>query len=141
MSHRQARRPQGQSDQEGIKYGDVFDVMGLTSPTPTTGDLRWTAPTPTPTPSSSGAVDQSAVNGTITIGEALEATALSVGDKPVDQGDAAAIQAAEARAGGLIINVTQPSGLGATARDAATHNARVASDYNMITISDVLSVI
>lgn len=31
----------------------------------------------------------------ITIGEALEATALSVPDKPVDQGDAAAIQAAE----------------------------------------------
>ena len=29
----------------------------------------------------------------ITIGEALEATALSVPDKPVDQGDAAAIQA------------------------------------------------
>ncbi|CAI0574779.1 unnamed protein product [Linum tenue] len=34
----------------------------------------------------------------ITVGEALEAVALSVGDKPVDQADTAAIQAAEERA-------------------------------------------
>ncbi|KAJ0960113.1 hypothetical protein J5N97_000107 [Dioscorea zingiberensis] len=37
---------------------------------------------------------------TITIGEALEASAQTAGDRPVDQSDAAAIQAAEVRATG-----------------------------------------
>ncbi|XVF80804.1 hypothetical protein PTKIN_Ptkin15bG0104900 [Pterospermum kingtungense] len=109
-----------------------FDVRRTTpspTPTPTRGDSQWTAPSPTP---------PVAVNPTgITIGEALEATAISVGDKPVDQGDAAAIEAAEARAAGLDVN--EPSGLGAKAQAAATFNTRVAYDYNMITISDVLS--
>ncbi|KAM4115952.1 hypothetical protein ACJW30_02G013500 [Castanea mollissima] len=41
-----------------------------------------------------------------TIGEALEATVQSAGAKPVDQGDAAAIQAAEARAPGCTSKVT-----------------------------------
>ncbi|MBA0875749.1 hypothetical protein Goshw_004063 [Gossypium schwendimanii] len=38
--------------------------------------------------------------GSITIGEALEAAAISAADKPIDQSDAAAIQAAEMRATG-----------------------------------------
>ncbi|KAF4392370.1 hypothetical protein G4B88_005329 [Cannabis sativa] len=50
-----------------------------------------------------GAVlDKDSVN----IGEALEAAALSMGDKTVDQSDASAIQAAEMRATGR--NLTQP---------------------------------
>ncbi|EOX94721.1 Late embryogenesis abundant protein D-34, putative isoform 2 [Theobroma cacao] len=107
------------------------DVRGITpfpSPTPVRGDVGWTT-SPTPT----GAVDH---NG-ITIGEALEATAISVGDKPVDQGDAAAIRVAEVRAAGS--NVTQRNGLGATAQAAATFNDRVSYDYNKMTISNVLS--
>ncbi|XVF32556.1 hypothetical protein REPUB_Repub17cG0092400 [Reevesia pubescens] len=104
------------------------------SPAPARGDVRWTTPSPTTTPTPAGAVDKSGIS----IGEALEATAISVGDKPVDQGDAAAIRAAEARAVGRS-NVTQRSGLGATAHSAATFNARVAYDYNKITMSDVLS--
>ncbi|XVE77799.1 hypothetical protein DITRI_Ditri13aG0091700 [Diplodiscus trichospermus] len=109
------------------------DVRGATpspSPAPTREDLRWTTPSPTPTPVS---VDPSGIS----VGEALEATAISIGDKPVDRGDAAAIRAAEAKAIGR--NETQPSGLGAKAQAAAAFNARVAYDYNMITISDVLS--
>ncbi|EXB39393.1 hypothetical protein L484_025090 [Morus notabilis] len=73
----------------------------------------------------------------ITIGEALEATALSVPDKPVDHlGDAAAIQAAEVRATG--INLTLPGGVGATAQSAATFNAQLIADEYMTTISDVI---
>ncbi|KAG5567569.1 hypothetical protein RHGRI_002942 [Rhododendron griersonianum] len=70
----------------------------------------------------------------ITIGEALEASALGAGgDKPVDLSDAAAIQAAE-RATGTIL----PGGIGAAAQSAATHNIRTSGDEDKITISDVL---
>lgn len=61
-----------------------------------------------------GAQDRDA----ITIGEALEATALSAGNKPVNQSDAAAIQAAEIRASGSI----HPGGVAATAQSAASRS-------------------
>ena len=76
----------------------------------------------------------------ITIGEALEASALTRGgDKPVDQSDAAAIQAAEMRATGK--NEIVPGGLAATAQSAATKNARTMADLQKTTLSDVLAVI
>lgn len=75
----------------------------------------------------------------ITIGEALEASALTrAGDKPLDQSDAAAIQAAEMRATGR--NDIQPGGLGATAQSAATRNTRLLPQLQKTTLSDVLSV-
>lgn len=74
----------------------------------------------------------------ITIGEALEAAALSAGDKPVDQSDAAAIQAAEIRATGH--NKIIPGGVAATAQSAATLNARTMLDENKTKLSDVLAV-
>ncbi|XP_052192660.1 late embryogenesis abundant protein 47 isoform X2 [Diospyros lotus] len=61
--------------------------------------------------------------GSITIGEALEATALTSGRKPVDYSDAAAIQAAEVRATGRA-NIV-PGGVAAAAQSAAIRNARV----------------
>ncbi|KAJ7980032.1 late embryogenesis abundant protein D-34-like [Quillaja saponaria] len=64
-------------------------------------------------------VNQSA----ITIGQALEATAHTAGNKPVDESDPAAIQAAEVRATGS--NVITPGGLAATAQSAAAYNAGV----------------
>ncbi|KAM6578830.1 hypothetical protein CsatB_030667 [Cannabis sativa] len=77
-----------------------------------------------------GAVlDKDSVN----IGEALEAAALSMGDKTVDQSDASAIQAAEMRATGR--NLTQPGGIGALAQSAATQNPKTT---NKTTISDIL---
>lgn len=85
-------------------------------------------------------VDQAFDLEPITIGEALETTAISVADKPVDSSDAAAIQAAERRATGGTGD-TRQGGLGATAQAAASFNARSAQDVTMITISDVLSVI
>ncbi|KAI3962003.1 hypothetical protein MKX01_021886 [Papaver californicum] len=75
--------------------------------------------------------------GKITIGEALEATALTAGDKPVDQSDAAAIQAAEVRATGR--NVITPGGVAAAAQAAATFNARVSRDEEKTTLGDVLT--
>lgn len=74
----------------------------------------------------------------ITIGEALEACAQSAGNRPVDQRDAAAIQAAEARATGS--NVITPGGLAATAQSAADYNARVDRDEDKIKLRDVLTV-
>ncbi|CAK7346567.1 unnamed protein product [Dovyalis caffra] len=71
-----------------------------------------------------------------TIGEALEAAALSAGEKPVDQGDAAAIQAAEMRATGS--SEVRPGGLASQAQSAADVNPRIMSDENKTTLSDVL---
>ncbi|OMP05046.1 Seed maturation protein [Corchorus olitorius] len=74
----------------------------------------------------------------ITIGEALQTTAISAGDKAIDSSDAAAIQAAERRATGGH-DERQYSGLGASAKAAALFNARATGDVAKITISDVLS--
>ncbi|CAN1271012.1 Late embryogenesis abundant protein 31 [Linum perenne] len=73
----------------------------------------------------------------ITVGEALEAAALSVGDKPVDQADAAAIQAAEVRA--IQSNRIPAGGIAAMAQSAANQNARTMGDENKTTIGDILS--
>nr|GMD66836.1 late embryogenesis abundant protein D-34-like [Ipomoea batatas] len=74
------------------------------------------------------------VSDGITIGEALEATAISAGGKPVDQSDAAAIQAAEVRATGL--GQILPGGVGADAQRAADINARTTRDEFKTKIAD-----
>lgn len=71
----------------------------------------------------------------ITISEALEATAFAVGRKPVERSDAAAIQAAEARATGLDANI--PGGLAAQAQSAAAANAWTARDEDKTKLGDV----
>lgn len=72
----------------------------------------------------------------ITIGEALETTALTAGDKPVDQSDAAAIQAAEVRASGY----AHPGGVASAAQSAADFNARTLNVENKAKLGDVLAV-
>ncbi|KAJ6305735.1 hypothetical protein OIU78_021138 [Salix suchowensis] len=74
----------------------------------------------------------------ITIGEALEATALSCGQRPVEWSDAAAIQAAEVRATGR--TTITPGGVAAAAQSAATINARMTKDEDKTKLSDVLAV-
>lgn len=78
------------------------------------------------------------VQNAVTIGQALEATAHTAGDKPVDQSDAAAIQAAEVRATGS--NVVIPGGLAASAQSAASFNAGFSKDEHKIKLSDILMV-
>ncbi|KAI4350034.1 hypothetical protein L6164_010562 [Bauhinia variegata] len=73
----------------------------------------------------------------ITIGEALEATALTLGNKPVEWSDAAAIQAAEVRATGRT-NIV-PGGVAAAAQSAATLNARATRDEDKTKIADILA--
>lgn len=75
----------------------------------------------------------------ITIGQALEAACQTIGNKPVERSDAAAIQAAEVRATGN--NVISPGGLAATAQAAATFNARMDRDEDKIKLSYVLTVL
>lgn len=72
----------------------------------------------------------------LTIGEALEATAHTLCDKPVEQSDAAAIQAAEVRATGS--NVISPGGLASMAQSAAAYNADCQRDEEKIKMGDVL---
>ncbi|OWM82002.1 late embryogenesis abundant protein D-34-like [Punica granatum] len=73
----------------------------------------------------------------ITIGEALEATTLTLGHKPVERSDAAAIQAAEVRATGRTTII--PGGVAAAAQSAAILNARVARDEDKTKLADVLA--
>ncbi|KAK4257951.1 hypothetical protein QN277_007473 [Acacia crassicarpa] len=73
----------------------------------------------------------------LTIGEALEATAHTVGDKPVEQSDAAAIHAAEMRATGR--NEITPGGLASMAQSAAAYNAGCDRDEDKIKMSDIMS--
>ncbi|XP_047259890.1 uncharacterized protein LOC124892716, partial [Capsicum annuum] len=76
--------------------------------------------------------------GAITIGQALEAAAQTIPGKPVDQCDAAAIQAAEVRATGS--NVIIPGGVAATAQSAAAYNESMIRDEDKVKLGDVLSV-
>ncbi|CAN6303562.1 unnamed protein product [Urochloa humidicola] len=75
----------------------------------------------------------------VTVGRALEAVAATAaGDRPVDQSDAAAVQAAEMRATGA--NATVPGGVAAAAQAAADHNARAGPGEDKVKLRDVLSV-
>jgi hypothetical protein len=78
------------------------------------------------------------VQSPITIGEALEAAVQSAGGKTLDLSDAAAIQAAEARATGSDIMI--PGGIAITAQSAVIYNARVERDEDKIKLGDVLTV-
>ncbi|KAK1431206.1 hypothetical protein QVD17_14503 [Tagetes erecta] len=73
----------------------------------------------------------------VTIGEALEAAALSAGEKPVEESDAAAIQAAEVRATGLMQAI--PGGVASKAQGAASQNARTMRDEDKTKLGDVLA--
>ncbi|KAJ9185887.1 hypothetical protein P3X46_005467 [Hevea brasiliensis] len=75
--------------------------------------------------------------GGITIGEALEATALTAGQKIVEWSDAAAIQAAEVRATGR--TTITPGGVAAAAQSAATLNARTLRDEDKKKLADILT--
>nr|GLL42660.1 late embryogenesis abundant protein D-34-like [Ipomoea trifida] len=124
---------QGVSVQEDDIAGHTFvteavggDVVGQYI-RPPAEEKTLSPPPPTPVFVSDG----------ITIGEALEATAISAGDKPVDQSDAAAIQAAEVRATGL--GQILAGGVGADAQRAADINSRTTRDEFKTKIADVLT--
>ncbi|KAK7401290.1 hypothetical protein VNO78_12656 [Psophocarpus tetragonolobus] len=109
--------------QTNAKHGDVFGVScaaELQSPVVSTG------------------IGSAAIDGDpITIGEALEAVAISTGDKPVDQNDADAIGAAEIRATGE--KKMRAGGVGETAQAAATFNSNTVRVQDMKKLSDILT--
>ncbi|KAI3778421.1 hypothetical protein L2E82_07701 [Cichorium intybus] len=90
----------------------------------------------TPVLQQAGGVGDLHQQGFITIGEALEATSRTTGNKPVERSDAAAIQAAEVRATGS--NVVIPGGIAAQAQSAATLNASTREE-DKVRLSDVLT--
>ncbi|PUZ38961.1 hypothetical protein GQ55_9G238500 [Panicum hallii var. hallii] len=73
----------------------------------------------------------------ITIGEALEATAFSAGDQPVEPSDAAVIAAVEVRATGT--DEAPPDGLAARARAAVDANALAQRQEDRATLRDILA--
>ncbi|KAL8092680.1 late embryogenesis abundant protein 31-like [Apium graveolens] len=70
----------------------------------------------------------------ITIGDALEISALTAGNKPIEQSDAAAIRAAEIRASGY----TQIAGVAAAAELAAEENGQTEHVEDKIKLGDLL---
>ena len=123
----QQNSPRDQRDSR--PQGDVFSVSGDDDEARKQGAG---SSNPGPKIVTMGSVD------TVTIGEALEVTALSLGDKPVDRKDAAAIQAAETRATGD--SKTRPGGLAEAAQEAAATNERTALEEAKVTIADILTV-
>ncbi|KAK9669603.1 hypothetical protein RND81_13G142700 [Saponaria officinalis] len=95
---------------------------------------RYTDPDPNPRPDKMVAPPTTTDRDAVTIGEALEASALTAGDKPINHSDAAAIQVAEMLAIGS--NKTPPGGIGSEAQAAASANLH--SDPK-ITLADVLT--
>lgn len=84
-------------------------------------------------------IGSAAIDGDpITIGEALEAAGISVGDKAVDQNDADAVSAAEIRATGE--QSVRSGGVGESAQTAATLNSHVMRAQDMTKLSDILMV-
>ncbi|CAN6286839.1 unnamed protein product [Urochloa humidicola] len=95
---------------------------------------KFVTPAPVAAAHPAGALGQDAV----TVGRALEAVAATAaGDRPVDQSDAAAVQAAEMRATGA--GVIVPGGVAAAAQAAADHNARAGPGEDKVKLRDVLS--
>ncbi|CAL0320441.1 unnamed protein product [Lupinus luteus] len=73
----------------------------------------------------------------ITIGEAVEGTANTVGEKAVEESDAAAIQAAEVRASRN--HAIKAAGVGASAESAAAHNSECKDEEEKIKMRDIVS--
>jgi len=131
MSHGQPKKPQ--ADYQIPNYGDVFGASSVNDRNVPGKSLEHRTPV-VPTGIGSAAID----GDPITIGEALEAVAISVGDKAVDQNDAAAISAAEIRASGE--TTVRSGGVGETAQAAATFNSNVMRAQDMTKLSDILTV-
>ncbi|KAE9618428.1 hypothetical protein Lal_00047715 [Lupinus albus] len=134
MSQEQPHRPEpnDQSTQhESNKYDNVSNELGSRSLTSKEAAMMKT------TENHALGTTQKSGPG-VTIGEALEATAMTrAGDKAVDMSDAAAIQAAEMRA--TKKNESEAGGVGAIAQSAATKNSRALPYMEKTTLSDVVS--
>lgn len=84
------------------------------------------------------AAEATTQQGAITVGQALEATMQTIGDKPVELSDAAAIREAEMRATGS--NIVTQGGYAASAQSAAAYNTGMIGDEDKIKLRDVLAV-
>ncbi|GAY58299.1 hypothetical protein CUMW_185980 [Citrus unshiu] len=83
------------------------------------------------------AAEATTQQGAITVGQALEATMQTIGDKPVELSDAAAIREAEMRATGS--NILTQGGYAASAQSAAAYNTGMIGDEDKIKLRDVLA--
>ncbi|WOK91579.1 Seed maturation protein [Canna indica] len=83
------------------------------------------------------ATTRSATSRKVTIGDALEATLATDGDKSVDASDATTIQAVEAVAIGM--NAVMPGGVAAVAQAAALANASMNRDEDTTKLCEVVA--
>ncbi|CAJ1958435.1 unnamed protein product [Sphenostylis stenocarpa] len=130
MSHDQPMKPQ--VDHEIPKYSDVTGVSTVNHSNVQEKCVQHQVPV-VPTDIGSAAID----GDPITIGEALEAVAISAGDKAVDQNDAAEIRIAEIRASGE--KSVRSGCLGEMAQEAATFNSQQMRVQDMTKLSDILT--
>ncbi|KAJ4830144.1 hypothetical protein Tsubulata_019930, partial [Turnera subulata] len=128
-----------------VGHRDVSDAAGVKGVTVTETDVpgariiseKVAGQYVQPAPVQSAPAVAGGFQSAITIGEALEATAQTAGNKPVDQSDAAAIRVAEMRAAGGTVVVS--GGLAATAQSAAEYNAQRDRDEEKIKLGHILS--
>ncbi|KAI3996536.1 hypothetical protein MKX01_009368 [Papaver californicum] len=111
-----------EQQQEPVKYEDVFPVSGELASEPQLLAQLLIKAFVHPG-SAQGTKGQVAYGGDGGVGGALEAIALTIVDKPLDQSDSAATQATDVRA--TRRNVITPGGVAAVAQVAATFNAHV----------------
>ncbi|XP_060218089.1 late embryogenesis abundant protein 47-like [Lycium barbarum] len=135
MSQEQPRREEAEQEHESVKHEDVVDVQGSLARKRAVAESigGQVLGKDRKQPSS----ESVSARANITIGEALEATVVTAGNRPVDYSDAAAIQAAEVRATGRT-NII-PGGVAAAAQSAATRNARLTKEEEKTKLAEILA--
>ncbi|CAN4108637.1 unnamed protein product [Withania somnifera] len=138
MSQEQPRREEAEQEHESIKKEDMSDIQG-SSPArkKAVADSIGGQILGIDRKQASASSESASGRANITIGEALEATVVTAGNKPVDYSDAAAIQAAEVRATGRT-NII-PGGVAAAAQSAATRNARLTKEEEKTKLAEILA--
>ncbi|XP_059312181.1 late embryogenesis abundant protein 47-like [Lycium ferocissimum] len=135
MSQEQPRREEAEEEHASVKQEDVVDVQGSLARKRAVAESigGQVLGKDRKQPSS----ESVSARANITIGEALEATVVTAGNRPVDYSDAAAIQAAEVRATGRT-NII-PGGVAAAAQSAATRNARLTKEEEKTKLAEILA--
>ncbi|KAJ8529425.1 hypothetical protein K7X08_036260 [Anisodus acutangulus] len=139
MSQEQPRREEAEQEQEheSVKHEDVVGVQGSLARKRAIAESIGGQVLGKDRKQASVSSESVSARANITIGEALEATVVTAGNRPVDYSDAAAIQAAEVRATGRT-NII-PGGVAAAAQSAATRNARLTKDEEKTKLAEILT--
>ncbi|CAN4111241.1 unnamed protein product [Withania somnifera] len=138
MSQEQPRREEAEQEHESVKQEEVSEVQGSSlARKKAVAEFIGGQIFGKDRKQASVSSEPASGRANITIGEALEATVVTAGNKAVDYSDAAAIQAAEVRATGRT-NII-PGGVAAAAQSAATRNARLTKEEEKTKLAEILA--